>query len=150
MDEKDKKILDMIEYDARKSYREIGEELGISRVAAKKRIAKLERTGVIRQYNTYIKREGEITVMIDIITSPDGFDRVLEYLFTRTMYIKQICTTLDEYHIHAIAVSDSPEDLIYMIKIIKKACSKDIEKYHCTQVREIIKDVYGGIDYKEK
>ena len=150
MDGTDKKILDMIEHDARLSYQAIGDELGISRVAAKKRIDKLERTGVIRQYNTYVKREGEITVMIDIITSPDGFDRVLEYLCTRTMYIKQICTTLDEYHIHVVAASDSPDDLLYMVKIIRKACGKDIEKYHCTQVREIIKDVYGGIDYEEK
>lgn len=146
MDGTDKKILDMIEYDARKSYQAIGDELEISRVAVKKRIDKLERIGVIRQYNTYIKRDGEITVLIDIITKPDGFERVLEYLCTRTMYIRQIYTTLDEYHIHIVAVSDSPEELIYMSKIIKKACKADIEEYLCRQVRGVIKDVYGGID----
>ena len=148
MDGTDKKILDMIEYDARKSYQAIGDELGISRVAAKKRIDKLEKTGVIRQYNTYIKRDDEITMFIDIITKPEGFDRVLEYLCTRTMFIRQIFTTLEEYHIHIVAVSDSPEELMYMTRIIKKTLSKDIEKYHCTQVRDVIKDVYGGIDYE--
>lgn len=148
MDGTDKKILDMIKGDARKSYQAIGDELGISRVAAKKRIDKLEKTGVIRQYNTYIKRDDEITMFIDIITKPDGFDRVLEYLCTRTMFIRQIFTTLEEYHIHIVAVSDSPEELMYMTRIIKKTLSKDIEKYHCTQVREVIKDVYGGIDYE--
>ena len=50
MDEKDKQILDMIKGDARKSYQEIGDALGISRVAAKKRIAKLKEAGIIRQY----------------------------------------------------------------------------------------------------
>lgn len=148
MDGTDKKILDMIKGDARKSYQAIGDELGISRVAAKKRIDKLEKTGVIRQYNTYIKRDDEITMFIDIITKPEGFDRVLEYLCTRTMFIRQIFTTLEEYHIHIVAVSDSPEELMYMTRIIKKTLSKDIEKYHCTQVREVIKDVYGGIDYE--
>ena len=128
MDGTDKKILDMITGDARKSYQAIGDELGISRVAAKKRIDKLEKTGVIRQYNTYIKRDDEITMFIDIITKPEGFDRVLEYLCTRTMFIRQIFTTLEEYHIHIVAVSDSPEELMYMTRIIKKTLSKDIEK----------------------
>ena len=47
MDEKDKQILNMIKGDARKSYQEIGDALGISRVAAKKRIAKLEEAGTV-------------------------------------------------------------------------------------------------------
>ena len=150
MDGTDKKILDMIKGDARKSYQEIGDELGISRVAARKRVDKLEKAGIIRQYNTYIKRDDEITMLIDIITKPEGFDRVLEYVGTRTMYVRQIYTTLKEYHIHLVAVSDSPEQLKYMAKIIHKACKDDIEEYHCRQVREIIKDVYGGIKYERR
>ncbi len=150
MDGTDKKILDMIKGDARKSYQEIGDELGISRVAARKRVDKLEKAGIIRQYNTYIKRDDEIMMLIDIITKPEGFDRVLEYVGTRTMYVRQIYTTLKEYHIHLVAVSDSPEQLKYMAKIIHKACKDDIEEYHCRQVREIIKDVYGGIKYERR
>ena len=150
MDEKDKQILNMIKGDARKSYQEIGDALGISRVAAKKRIAKLEEAGIIRQYNTYIKRGDEITMLIDIITTPEGFDRVLEYVATRTVYVRQIYTTLKEYHIHLVAVSDSLEQINYMAKIIKKACIEDIVEYHARQVREIIKDVYGGIEYERR
>ena len=148
MDEKDKQILDMIKGNARMSYQEIGDALGISRVAAKKRVDKLEKAGIIRGYNTYIKRDDEIIMLIDIITTPEGFDRVLESVSTRTMYVRQIYTTLKEYHIHLVAVSDSSEQIKYMAKIIKKACMDDIEEYHCRQVREIIKDVYGGIRYE--
>jgi DNA-binding Lrp family transcriptional regulator len=150
MDEKDKQILNMIKGDARKSYQEIGDALGISRVAAKKRIAKLEEAGIIRQYNTYIKRDDEITMLIDIITTPEGFERVLEYVATRTVYVRQIYTTLKEYHIHLVAVSDSLEQINYMAKIITKACIDDIVEYHARQVREIIKDVYGGIEYERR
>ena len=150
MEEKDKQILNMIKGNARKSYQEIGDALGISRVAAKKRIAKLEEAGIIRQYNTYIKRDDEITMLIDIITTPEGFDRVLEYVATRTVYVRQIYTTLKEYHIHLVAVSDSLEQINYMAKIIKKACIDDIVEYHARQVREIIKDVYGGIEYERR
>ena len=150
MDEKDKQILKLIKGKARMSYQDIGNTLGISRVAAKKRIAKLEESGIIRQYNTYIKRDDEITMLIDIITTPEGFDRVLEYVATRTVYVRQIYTTLKEYHIHLVAVSDSPEQIKYMAKIIKKACIDDIVEYHARQVREIIKDVYGGIEYERR
>ncbi len=150
MDEKDKQILKVIKGNARMSYQEIGDKLGISRVAAQKRVKKLENDGIIRQYNTYIKRDDEITMLIDIITKPEGFDRVLEYVGTRTIYVRQIYTTLKEYHIHLVAVSDSPEQLKYMAKIIHKACKDDIEEYHCRQVREIIKDVYGGIKYERR
>jgi len=150
MDEKDKQILKLIRGNARMSYQEIGNALGMSRVAAKKRIKKLEDDGIIRQYNTYIMRDDEITMLIDIITTPDGFDRVLEYVATRTVYVRQIFTTMKEYHIHLVAVSDSSEQINYMAKIIKKACINDIEEYHARTVREVIKDVYGGIEYERK
>ena len=89
-------------------------------------------------------------MLIDIITTPEGFDRVLEYVATRTVYVRQIFTTMKEYHIHLVAVSDSSEQINYMAKIIKKACIKDIEEYHARTVREVIKDVYGGIEYERK
>ena len=150
MDEKDKQILKMIRGNARMSYQELGDKLEISRVAAKKRVQKLEDEGIIRQYNTYIKRDDEITMLIDIITTPEGFDRVLEYVATRTVYVRQIFTTMKEYHIHLVAVSDSSEQINYMAKIIKKACINDIEEYHARTVREVIKDVYGGIEYERR
>ena len=150
MDGKDKRLLDLIKGNARMSYQEIGNELGISRVAAKKRVERLEKAGIIRGYNTYIKKDDDITMLIDIITTPEGFDRVLEYVATRTVYVRQIYTTLKEYHIHAVAVSDSSEDINYMAKIIRKACKDDIEEYYCRQVRQVIKDVYGGITYEPR
>ncbi len=150
MDGKDKQLLDLIKGNARMSYQEIGNELGISRVAAKKRVTRLEREGIIRGYNTYIKKDDDITMLIDIITTPDGFDRVMEYVATRTVYVRQIYTTLKEYHIHLVAVSDSSENINYMAKIIQKACKDDIEEYYCRQVRQVIKDVYGGIEYEPR
>ena len=151
MDGTDKKLLDLIKGNARMSYQEIGDALGMTRVAAKKRVDKLEKVGIIRGYNTYIKKDDEITMLIDIITTPEGFDRVLEYVATRTVYVRQIYTTLKANHIHLVAVSDSPDEIKYMTKIIEKACSDDIKEYHARQVRQIIKDVYGGInEYGQK
>ncbi len=148
MDKTDKKILDMIKGNARMSYQQIGDSLGISRVAAKKRVDKLEKTGIIRGYNTYIKRDDEIMMLIDIITAEGAFDRVLRYVATRTAFVRQIYTTHKENHIHMVAVSDSPKDLKYLAKMIEKDCHEDIVELHVRQVQEVIKDVYGGIKYE--
>ncbi len=148
MDKTDKKILDMIKGNARMSYQQIGDSLGISRVAAKKRVDKLEKAGIIRGYNTYIKRDDEIMMLIDIITDEGAFDRVLRYVATRTAFVRQIYTTHKENHIHMVAVSDSPKDLKYLAKMIEKDCHEDIVELHVRQVQEVIKDVYGGIKYE--
>ncbi|WP_029319452.1 Lrp/AsnC family transcriptional regulator [Butyrivibrio sp. AE3004] len=148
MDGTDKKILDMIKGNARMSYQEIGNELGISRVAAKKRIDKLEAAGIIRGYNTYIKRDDEITMLMDIVTTDESFEKVLKYVATRTAYVRQIFTTHKENHIHMVAVSDSPKNLKYLAKMIDKDCEGDLKEFHVRQVQDVIKDVYGGIKYE--
>ncbi|WP_049945252.1 Lrp/AsnC family transcriptional regulator [Butyrivibrio sp. AC2005] len=150
MDGTDKKILGMIKGNARMSYQEIGDRLGISRVAAKKRIVKLENEGIIRGYNTYIRRDDEITMLIDIITTSEGFERTLEYVATKTAFIRQIFTTHKENHIHMVAVSDSAHDLKYLAEMIEKDCRDDAVEIQCRQIREIIKDVYGGIRYEHR
>ena len=148
MDGTDKKILDMIKGNARMSYQEIGNALGISRVAAKKRIDKLEAAGIIRGYNTYIKRDDEITMLMDIVTTDESFEKVLRYVATRTAYVRQIFTTHKENHIHMVAVSDSPKNLKYLAKMIDKDCAGDLKEFHVRQVQDVIKDVYGGIKYE--
>ena len=73
----DEKILDLLKGNARMSYQELGDAIGMSRVAAKKRVDKLEKAGIIRGYNTCICREGEITMFIDIVTLAGRYDDVL-------------------------------------------------------------------------
>lgn len=150
MDEIDEKILRRLRGNARMTYQELGGQLGISRVAAMKRVKKLEKAGIIRGYNTTIYREGDIMIFIDIVTLPGRIDAVLDYLGTRTAYIRQIYKTTKENHIHAVAVSDSGKNLQYLVRMIQKKCGDDIEELHCHAVTEIIKDVYGGVRYERK
>ncbi|MCR5702446.1 MAG: Lrp/AsnC family transcriptional regulator [Lachnospiraceae bacterium] len=150
MDKTDEKILNMLKGNARMSYQDIGDAIGMSRVAAKKRVQKLEKEGIIRGYNTCIYKPGEVTVFIDIVTAPDKYDDVLEYVSTRTAYIRQIFKTLKDNHIHMVATSDSVDELKYLIKMIQKKCGDDIQELHCNAVKEVIKDVYGGIRYEQR
>ena len=54
LDELDQKIVDLLIKNARMSYSEIGEQVGISRVAVKSRISALEEKGVIEGYTTIV------------------------------------------------------------------------------------------------
>ena len=150
MDKTDEKILDLLQGNARMSYQELGDALGMSRVAAKKRVKKLEEAGIIRGYNTTIYKDGEVTMLIDIDTTPEGFEDVLNYVGTRTIDIRQIFTTTKENHIHAVAVSSSIENLRYMARMIFKHCEDGIEHMSCHAVNEIVKDVYGGVQYERR
>lgn len=150
MDKTDEMILELMKGNARISYQELGDALGMSRVAAKKRVQKLEREKIIRGYNTCIYRDQDITLLIDIVTVPDKFESVLKYVSTRTTFVRQIYSTSKENHIHMVAVSDSIENLKYLVKIIEKKCGDDIVSIESHAVKEVIKDVYGGITYEQR
>ena len=122
LDRTDERILDLLKGNARMSFQELGDAIGMSRVAAKKRVLKLEQEGIIRAYNTCIYRDDEITMFIDIVTVPEKYEEVLRYVSTRTAYIRQIFKTTKENHIHIVAVSDSAQNLAYLTKMIRKKC----------------------------
>ncbi len=149
MDDTDKNILDLMKGNARISWEELGKALGMSRVAARKRVKKLEQDGIICGYNTYIHREEEKTVLIDLVTLPDRYDDVLKYVSTRTAFVRQIYRTTKANHIHMVAVSDDVQSLNYLIRIIKNKCGDALTEIHVHAVKEIVKDVYGGIRYDE-
>ena len=149
MDRIDIRITDLLKRNARMTYQEIGDQIGLSRVAAKKRVQKLEAAGIIRGYNTYIYRDDEVTMFIDIETVPEKFEEVLKYVCTRTAYIRQIFQT-KENHIHMVAVSDSVQNLAYLTRMIRKKCGDAIVELQCHAVTEVIKDVYGGIRYEDR
>ena len=52
LDSLDQKIIQLLTENARMSYSEIGQKIGISRVAVKARIDALEQRGIIEEYTT--------------------------------------------------------------------------------------------------
>ncbi len=150
MDKTDETILELMRGNARISYQELGNALGMSRVAAKKRVQKLEQEKIIRGYNTCICKEEDITLFIDIVTAPGKYEQVLEFVATKTAFVRQIFRTTKENHIHLVAVSDSVQDLKYLTRMIRNKCGEDIAEIQSHAVKEVIKDVYGGIRYEQR
>lgn len=134
MDKTDELILELIENNARMSYQEIGDAIGMSRVAAKKRVQKLEREGIIRGYKTDICREDDVTMLIDIVPVRGKMDDVISVLGNRMAYIRQILKSTAENHIYVIAVSNEASNLKYLVKMVEKKCGDDIAKVECHNV----------------
>ena len=83
LDELDQKIIQILIGNARISYSEIGEKIGISRVAVKARISALEQRGIIEEYTTIInpqKISGAVSCYFEIETQPDTFLQAVEIL----------------------------------------------------------------------
>src|SRR4051794_23095687 len=69
MDENDVKILKKLLLDARRSYRKVSEEIGVSAPTVLARVEKLESEGIIRSYSTLVDHEKlgyDLTAIIEI------------------------------------------------------------------------------------
>lgn len=109
LDELDRKIVRLLIENARASYSDIGEKIGISRVAVKARIQALEQKGIIEEYTTVINPQrisGAVSCYFEIETTPSCLSEVTEIL-NRHDTVTQIyrVTGRDKLHVHAVAAS---------------------------------------------
>ena len=109
LDELDQKIVRLLIGNARLSYSEIGQQVGISRVAVKARIQALEQRGVIEEYTTIInpqKISGAVSCYFEIETLPEFLAQVTRIL-QENETVTQIyrVTGRDKLHVHAVAAS---------------------------------------------
>lgn len=117
LDKLDQEIIRLLIENARISYSDIGQKIGISRVAVKARIQALEKRGVIEEYTTIInpqKISGAVSCYFEIETLPDTLAQVTEILW-QDETVTQIyrVTGKNKLHVHAVAASsEEMEDLI--------------------------------------
>ena len=80
MDEKDKRILEMLIEDSRRPYREIAEEIDLSESTVRKRVIKLQEEGVIEKFTIKVCREDERCIMAFITVIPKNESEIKELL----------------------------------------------------------------------
>ena len=118
LDELDQKIIQILIGNARISYSEIGEKIGISRVAVKARISALEQRGIIEEYTTIInpqKISGAVSCYFEIETQPDTFLQAVEIL-NENETITQIYRVTGKNRLHVHAVASSNEEMEALIQ----------------------------------
>ena len=101
LDDLDQKILTLLTRNARYSYSEIGDRIGLSRVAVKSRIDALEKKGIIEEYTTIInpqKISGAVSCYFEIETTPAALDAVVDRLY-QSDTVTQIYRTVSYTHL---------------------------------------------------
>ncbi len=88
LDEKDKRILEMLIEDSRRPYREIAEEVGLSESTVRKRVIKLQNEKVIEKFTIKICREDERCIIAFLTVIPNNESEIKE-LIRETQIIPQ-------------------------------------------------------------
>lgn len=148
IDDIDKKILHILEHDARKSYSDIAEEVGLTRVAVKNRIDVLEKKEIIKEYKTVIDPTGDpngIKFIVDIEAIPEKMEDIVETL-ALFKFNREIYTVSGECHIHVVGFAPNYATYkVYVAQVFKAV--KGARRISCNQMLVTHKDVDGGIDY---
>lgn len=144
LDALDQKIIRLLTENARISYSDIGEKIGISRVAVKARIQSLEKRGIIEEYTTIInpqKISGAVSCYFEIETLPDTLAPVTKIL-EENEEITQLYRVTGKNKLHAHAVCASSEQMEHLIqKTIDPL--PGVVSCSCNIILSRIKDIKG-------
>ncbi len=113
LDEIDNQIINLLIADARLTYSEIGEQVGISRVAVKKRVAALEEQGIIKGYHADVnpmEAPKMMTFVAVIKTRADSYDLISDALEQEACVVT-LCKMSGDNILYAICVADSMADM---------------------------------------
>ena len=148
IDEIDNKIIEVIRDNARLTYKEIGEFVGISRVSVKNRMNIMQEKGIIKGYKAVIDPtnvpEGTL-FFVDIIGCPEHYEDTVEYLSKQDM-IRQIYSVSGECRIHAIGYANYAAELNLLSNSIFRG-NLGVQKIVCHTVLSTLMDVDGGVEY---
>lgn len=144
LDETDQQIVNLLIKNARMSYSDIGEAVGLSRVAVKARISALEDRGIIEEYTTIInpqKINGAISCYFELEMTPDRFAEVVDILDQNDL-VTQIyqVSGKSKLHVHAVAAgNEEMED--FLNRVIHTL--PGIREMSCNVILSRIKDIKG-------
>ena len=144
LDGLDQKIVRLLIENARSSYSDIGDKIGISRVAVKARIQALEQKRIIEEYTTVInpqKISGAVSCYFEIETAPRCLAEVTEILHQNDT-VTQIyrVTGKDKLHVHAVAASS--EEMETLLHTVIDALP-GVLSCSCNMILSRIKDIKG-------
>ena len=113
LDDTDRRIVELLIHNARMSYSDLGEAVGLSRVAVKARIRALEERGVIEEYTTIVNPQrisGAVSCYFEIEVEPAWFPRVVDTLRDNET-VTQIYQVSGNNKLHVHAVAAGQEEL---------------------------------------
>ncbi len=144
LDEIDAKLVELLIENARMSYSDLGEAVGLSRVAVKTRIQALEKKGVIEGYTAVInpqKISGAISCYFEIETEPAHLAEVTGILENDPM-VTQIYRVTGKSKLHVHAVAAGQEEMEQFLSGVMDALP-GVTQMSCNTILSRIKDIKG-------
>ena len=107
LDDIDRRLVELLIHNARMSYSDLGQAVGLSRVAVKARVRALEERGVIEEYTTIVnpqKISGAVSCYFELEVEPAQFSAVVDTLRASdtVTQIYQV-SGRNKLHVHAVA-----------------------------------------------
>ena len=150
LDALDNKILEVLKKNARATFSEIGEIVGLSRVAVKNRMEAMENRGVIQGYSAIInpaKMPQGVKFIIDVEAIPEFYQNVVDAL-ARDKFLRQIYSVTGNCSLHAIGFAPNSTTLDSHVNYLFKN-TKGIRKLSWQLLLTTIKDVDCDIEYEK-
>lgn len=144
LDETDQQIVNLLIKNARMSYSDIGEAVGLSRVAVKARISALEDRGIIEEYTTIInpqKISGAISCYFELEMEPARFAEVVNIL-NKNDLVTQIYQVSGRSKLHVHAVAAGNEEMEEFLNCVIYSLP-GIREMNCNVILSRIKDIKG-------
>ncbi len=144
LDEVDRTIIKLLTGNARMSYVDIGEIVGLSRVAVKTRISALENAGIIEEYTTIInpqKISSAVSSYYEIEIEPKSYQNVVNILSNNDT-VTQIYQVSGKNKLHVHAVSEDSDGMeLFLNDVMYKL--PGILSLDCNIIISRIKDIKG-------
>lgn len=147
LDKMDRAILTVIKDNARMSYSDIGEQVGLSRVTVKTRMEAMEKAGVIKGYKAILDEtsvpEG-VSFVVDLEAIPEEYQNVVQVL-KNDAFLRKVYTTTGECRFHCEGFAPNMRTLESHINYLFRN-TKGIRKISWQMLLTTIKDMDGGVD----
>lgn len=143
LDETDNRIADLLLKDGRMSFSDIGEKVGLSRVAVKNRIRAMESKGIIQGYKAIIEPQsapGTATYILHVETAAETFEQAKEYL-TNSPEVVTLVQTTGECHLLAACVAPDIQTMRSFINTVYAA----IPNAHRITAHAVLDIIKGSI-----
>ena len=115
LDDIDRKILELLRYNAKLTYTEIGRKLGIAHSTVYERIKKLEGQGIIERYAAIVNMDKagfrHIIAIMTIYTSPKESEVIARKLAEKKNVLEVLISLSEELLIIAKVVAEDQEKL---------------------------------------
>lgn len=115
LDSLDKKILEILNDNAKLTYTEIGKKLGVAHSTVYERVRKLEKYGVIEKYTTVINMDKmglkPIMAIVIVHTDPKESEKIAEKLARRRNILEVLISLSEELLIIAKIIAKDQEEL---------------------------------------